>query len=105
MRWNPISWFPFSQEGRKTLIYLVIAGCGPALTIVIIWALTVIRDFKDATAEAKLASFSELAMMLGYNSIIITIALSCFVSIRAFNIDLKNGTMSTQSKDDEEANQ
>jgi len=100
MNWNPISWFPFTQEGRKTLIYLVIAGCGPALTLGIMWALTVIRDFKGVDADTKLASFSELAMMLGYNSIIITIALSCFVSIRAFNIDLKAGTLSAQSNEE-----
>ena len=68
MNWNPISWFPFTRDGRQTLVYLVLAGCGPALTAGIMWALTAIRDFKDATAEAKLDKFADLAMMLGYNS-------------------------------------
>lgn len=96
MNWNPISWFPFTRDGRQTLVYLVLAGCGPALTAGIMWALTAIRDFKDATAEAKLDKFADLAMMLGYNSIIITIALACFVSIRAVKLS-KDGLEATSN--------
>jgi succinate dehydrogenase hydrophobic anchor subunit len=75
--------FPFTREGRQTLVYLVMAGCGPALTAVVIWAMYVIRWWPDATADARLDKFAQLALCVAAALIIIVIALSCFVSIRA----------------------
>lgn len=81
-----MSLFPFTREGRQTLIYLVLAGCGPALTAVIVWAMYIIRGWSDASAELRLDKFASLAMVVASALVIIVIALSCFVSIRAIKI-------------------
>ena len=86
MNWNPISWWPFTRDGRQTLVYLVFAGCGPALTVVVIWAMRVIRDWTGASVADRLDKFASLAMVIGAALLIITIALACFVSIRAVKI-------------------
>lgn len=86
MNWNPLTWLPFSREGRQTLIYLVLAGCGPALTLTVIWAMRVIRDWETVSAAARLDKFASLAMVLAAALVIIVIALACFVSIRAIKI-------------------
>ena len=101
MNWNPLTWFPFTRDGRQTLVYLALAGCGPALTFGIIWALQTIRDWKEASAELRLDKFASLAMMLGYNSIIITVALACFVSIRAVKVS-KDGLEATSNDNGQE---
>ena len=81
-----MSLFPFTREGRQTLVYLTLAGCGPALTFVIVWALGVIRDFNGADAAQRLDKFATLATIIASALVIIVIALSCFVSIRAIKI-------------------
>lgn len=101
MNWNPISWFPFTQEGRKTLIYVAIMWACPVLTGAIMYALNTIRWF-DAPALNRLTAYADIADKLSWGLLIVLISFACYVSIRAFNIDLKNGTVSTQSKDDEE---
>lgn len=78
-----LPWFPFTREGRQTLVYLVMAGCGPALTGVVIWAMYVVRWWPDASPDARLDKFAQLALCVAAALIIIVIALSCFVSIRA----------------------
>jgi hypothetical protein len=78
--------FPFTREGRQTLIYLTLAGCGPALTGVVIWAMHVIETFPDADAAQRLDKFADLAFIIGAGLLIITVALACFVSIRAIKI-------------------
>lgn len=77
---------PFTRDGRQTLIYLVLAGCGPALTFVVFWSMRVIQAFPGASAEQRLEKYANLAMLVGSALIIIVIALSCFVSIRAIKV-------------------
>lgn len=101
MNWNPLTWFPFTRDGRQTLVYLALAGCGPALTLGIIWALHTIRDWGDASAQLRLDKFASLAMMMGYNSLIITVALACFVSIRAVKVS-KDGLEATSNDNGQE---
>jgi hypothetical protein len=74
---------PLTPEGRQTLIYLIFAGCGPALTGVVIWAMLIIRTWSDASAEIRLDKFAQLAMVVAAALMIIVIGLACFVSIRA----------------------
>ena len=81
-----MSWFPFTREGRQTLVYLIFAGCGPALTAIIIWAMSIIRNWSEVDAATRLDKFSSLAMLIGLGLLIITVALACFVSIRAIKI-------------------
>ena len=78
--------FPFTREGRQTLIYCVLAGCGPALTAVVIWAMLVIRRWDAANTADRLDKFASLAMVMASALVVIVVALSCFVSIRAIKI-------------------
>lgn len=81
-----MSLFPFSREGRQTLIYIVLAGCGPALTGVLIWAMVVIREWEGINPDRRLDQFAKISFMLALGLLIIIIALACFVSIRAVKI-------------------
>lgn len=81
-----MSWFPFTREGRQTLVYCALAGCGPALTAIVVWALVIIRNWSEVPAIIRLDKFAELAMLVAVGLLIIVIALACFVSIRAIKI-------------------
>lgn len=81
MKWyNPWSWVPYSHQGRQTLVYLVFAGSGPALTAVVIWAMV------TALSVGLLKTFSQLSLILAACLLIINTALAMFVSIRAVRL-------------------
>lgn len=87
MKWyNPLTWFPFARAARQTLIYIVLALSGPALTICVMWTLEVVERFAGVSAERRLEAYVELAKPLGWSLLIIIVALACFVSIRAIKI-------------------
>jgi hypothetical protein len=105
MSWNPfpgawrniVALFPFTKDGRATLIYLAFAGSVPALTAVITWSLYEIRWF-DAPALARLDRFYEITMRLCYGMLLGMLAYAAFVSFRAFKAG-KDG-IEMNSKDD-----
>lgn len=107
--YNPWTWFPFTQDGRQTLVYLALAGCGPALLGAMLatgyTALDVIQNWPDAGADKRLDAYALLAgqiiAFLGWGLTTIVLALACFVSIRAINFNLKNGTASVQGRDND----
>lgn len=73
--------FPFTRDGRQTLIYLTFAGCGPALTLVVMWAMN------EALGRPALwKTFSTLAYVVALSLLIIVTGLGMFVSIRAVKI-------------------
>jgi hypothetical protein len=72
--------FPFTHEGRQTLIYLVFAGAGPALTML------AIDIMHDAMGAKQWAVYSAMAAKIGWALLIITSGLACFVSIRAIKL-------------------
>lgn len=104
-RWHhwrgwPWNWLPYSREGRQTLIYLVVAGCGPALTLAL-WnfagtALDVIRHWDGAPPLDRLNHYAAIAeltiQLIGWALLVIVIALACFVSIRSLKLNVKQGT-------------
>jgi hypothetical protein len=99
MKWySPLSWLPYTREGRQTLIYLVLAGCGPALCFCLMWILQVVETFPGASGEQRLAAYVELAKPMGWSLIIIVLALACFVSIRSIK---GPGGFEAQGRDDE----
>jgi hypothetical protein len=75
-----MSLFPFTQEGRQTLVYLVFAGCGPALTAVVIWAMD------KALSLDLFDTFSNLSYVVAASLLIIVTGLAMFVSIRALKL-------------------
>jgi zinc transporter ZupT len=81
MKWfNPTRWLPYTHEGRQTLVYLVFAGAGPALTAVVIWAMLKSLDFK------LFQTFSQLALVIAAGMFVVVVGLSMFVSIRAVKL-------------------
>lgn len=86
--------FPFTREGRQSLIYIVLAGCGPALTLVVIWAMSLTER------AGQWAIFASLADKVAWGLLLIVLALACFVSIRAIKIG-KNGIEATGDGDGE----
>ncbi|MES2903997.1 MAG: hypothetical protein V4696_07415 [Pseudomonadota bacterium] len=72
---------PFTQQGRQTLVYLVFAGCGPALTCVVIWAM-----WQSLKRTALFPTFSYLALIVASALLIIVTGLAMFVSIRAVKL-------------------
>lgn len=72
--------FPFTREGRKTLVYLTLAGAGPATSGINLWAMSVAAD------AGQWVSFHSLAMTNAIGNGIIVTALAMFVSIRAIRI-------------------
>lgn len=99
MTWNPLTWLPFSHAGRQTLMYLVLALCGPALTACIMKALAVVERFPGTTGAQRLTAYVELAKPLTWALLIIVTALACFVSIRAVRIG-KDG-FSAEARDED----
>lgn len=83
--------FPFSQEGRQTLVYLIFAGAGPALTLIGISIL-------DRTQGIYWPVFAEMARIFGWSLFVIVASLGLYVSIRSFKIG--PGGMDFTSKED-----
>lgn len=77
---------PLTRGGRQTLVYLCLAGSGPVLTAIIIWALVTIRDWVGVDPTVKLTRFSALTFYIAVSLLIIVISLAAFVSIRAIKI-------------------
>jgi lysylphosphatidylglycerol synthetase-like protein (DUF2156 family) len=73
--------FPFTRDGRQTLIYLVFALAGPALTAVVIWAMV-----KALEQVALWATFRDLALIVAAALMVVVIGLAMFVSIRAIKV-------------------
>jgi hypothetical protein len=81
-----MKYLPFGKDARSTLVYLVFAGCGPALTACVIWAMRIIRDWTGASDADRLDKFASLAMVIASALLVITVALAAFVSIRAIKV-------------------
>lgn len=97
MRWNPLTWFPFTKDGRATLIYLTFAGSVPALTAILVYVLYTIRWF-DAPAIDRLERFYQIGMRITLAVLLSMLIYGAFISLRAFKAS-KDG-VEFDSKDD-----
>lgn len=79
-------WLPFTRAGERTWVYMLGGLCAPVLTVIVIWALQVIRYWPGATPEQKLEKFFILAMLVATGLLIMVIAFACFISIRAIKV-------------------
>lgn len=107
MKWyNPWSWFPFTHEGRQTLVYLIFAGAGPVLCIMTMLAMLMALDYK------LYKTFSQLSWVVAICLLITITGLSMFVAIRSLKINkdgfsaeggenLKSGDTVTMEKTDD----
>lgn len=98
MNWNPLSWFPFTKDGRATLIYIAFAGSVPALTALIAWILYTIRWF-DAPALDRLERFYQISMRVTLAMLLGMLAYAAFVSFRAFKAGKDGVEMNSKDED------
>lgn len=101
MTFNPLTWVPWTRLGRQTLLTIVFALCGPALTACVMWALSIVRDFPGASADQRLDAYVKLAQPIGWSLIIIVVALAAYISIRSIKAG-KDGIEATSFSDDDE---
>ncbi len=102
MNWNPLSWFPFTKDGRATLIYVFFALSVPALCGMLVYVLYTIRWF-DAPALDRLERFYQIGMRITIAMLLGMLAYAAFVSFRAFKAG-KDG-VEMNSKDEEDGPQ
>lgn len=100
MTWNPLTWIPWTRLGRQTLLTMVFALCGPALTACIMWLLNVVETFPGATGQERLDAYVKLAQPVGWSLIIIVVALAAYISIRSIKAG-KDGIEATSFGEDE----
>lgn len=93
------SLFPFTHEGRQTLVYVALSWAAPVICAMLLWSMSRIETFPGAAADQRLARFADLADRISWGLLIILIAYACFVSIRAIKIG-KDG-FSAESRDDD----
>src|SRR5437868_3549461 len=72
--------FPFTHEGRQTLVYLVFAGAGPTLTLLVYLFMRVLA------AARQWSAYERLATMVAIGLLVTVCGLAMFVSIRAIKI-------------------
>lgn len=97
MNWRPITWFPFTKDGRATLIYIGFFGSMPILSAIIVYVLYTIRWF-DAPAIDRLERFYQIGMRVTLPFLLGTAIYGAFISFRAFHAG-KDG-LEFNSKDD-----
>lgn len=72
--------FPFTHDGRQTLIYLIFSGAGPALCLIGLYVLS------RTEIAGQWPIYAEMARIFGWSLFVIVSGLGMFVSIRAIKI-------------------
>lgn len=90
------SLFPFTHAGRQTLIYIVLALAGPALTAVVMWAMQITREARQWSI------FGDMADRVAWSLFVIVCALACFVSIRAIRVGKDGASVEGREIEDTE---
>lgn len=72
--------FPFTLEGRQTLIYLMFSLAGPAVSLMTLWAMN------EALKHDLDSAFINLAYVVGWCLVIAVSGLAMFVSLRAVKL-------------------
>lgn len=85
--------FPFTYDGRQTLIYLMCALSAPVLT-------TAVLALADVAADhGQWPEHRELSRLMGYSLLITSCAFSMFVAFRSLSLGGKDGLLNLSSKD------
>lgn len=86
--------FPFSHDGRQTLIYLCFAGAGPILTLV---GLHILERSEKAQ---QWDIFGAQARVFGWSLFVIVAGLGMFVAIKGFKISKEGAEFSAKDVTD-----
>lgn len=85
--------FPFTHEGRQTLIYLMCAFSAPILTLLVLHILN------RTEAAGQWPIFAETARLVAYSLLIIVCAFAMFVAFRSLQLGGKDGLLNLTGKD------
>jgi hypothetical protein len=85
--------FPFTHDGRQTLIYLMCAFSAPILTLVVIYIL----DAAERHEQWKI--YAEVARIVAYSLLIVCCAYAMFVAFRSLSLAGKEGLLNINAKD------
>jgi hypothetical protein len=95
---NPLTWLPFTKDGRATLIYIFFALSVPALCGMLVYVLYTIRWF-DAPALDRLERFYQIGMRITLAMLLGMLAYAAFVSFRAFKAGKDGVEMNSKDED------
>jgi hypothetical protein len=85
--------FPFTYDGRQTLIYLMCALSAPVLTLAVMY-------LTEKAADAnQWPEHRELARIVAYSLLVSVCAFSMFVAFRTLSLGSKDGLLNLSSKD------
>jgi hypothetical protein len=85
--------FPFTHDGRQTLIYLMCACSAPVLTFV------ALRILDVTEANGQWTIFAATARMIGYSLLISVCSFAMFVAFRSLSLGGKDGLLNLTSKE------
>lgn len=85
--------FPFTHDGRQTLIYLMCAFSAPVLTSLVIYILDA------AEQHGQWTIYAQVARIVSYSLLIVCCAYAMFVAFRSLSLGGKEGLLSLTSKD------
>ncbi len=85
--------FPYTYDGRQTLIYLMCAFSAPVLTLLVLHIMETM-----ATAQ-QWGAYREIARLVAYSLLISVCAFSMFVAFRSLSLGGKEGLLNLTSKD------
>lgn len=110
--WNPISWFavptvaiargirglfPWTQDGRRTSLYVAALGAGPALTAIVVWVMWTSLQFR------LFDTFSKVAFSVAASLFVIVCAIGVGTGLNIFAKAGKGGVEFGAGGDDDVA--
>lgn len=87
--------FPFTYDGRQTLIYLMCAFSAPVLTV------AVMHILETMAGAGQWNGYREISRLVAYSLLIAVCAFSMFVAFRSLSLGSKDGLLNLSSKENE----
>jgi hypothetical protein len=87
--------FPFTYNGRQTLIYLMCALSAPILSLMVIWIL------ETLAGASQWRVYHQVSMIVAYSLLISVCAFSMFVAFRSLSLGSKDGLLNLSSKEEQ----
>lgn len=88
--------FPFTYDGRQTLIYLMCAFSAPILSLMVLHIMDVLA------ANDQWPAYREVSRLVAYSLLISVCAFSMFVAFKSLSLGSKDGLLSLSGKEDRE---
>jgi type VI protein secretion system component VasK len=87
--------FPFTYDGRQTLIYLMCAFSAPVLTLLVMHILD------ELAGAQQWPAYREISRIVAYSLLISVCAFSMFVAFRSLSLGSKDGLLNLSGKEEQ----